>query len=302
MLTNYLAFGLVWPFPFACPELRPSVHQQAPDIKVYLGEVPESLNAARPAGPLLQVTPEMVLFCFPDVARYLVRGGSEIIIQPEAEIDHQVRLFLLGTVTALLLMQRGLLSLHASGVVTPKGAVLFAGHSGYGKSTLLASFLARGYPMLTDDLAAIKSNGLNGTKPAVLPSFPNMKLWTDSLTRIGRDTADLQRVRNANLDKFSVPVQYEIASEAAPLHAIYVLQPMNETAVRLEPLTHAKKFNVFLDHTWQKLTLKRQGRHAAHFQQVTAVANQIRVVRAHRPEKPFLLDELTDAIEADFLA
>ena len=214
-------------------------------------------------------------------------------------VDHQARLFLFGVVSALLLMQRGLLPLHASGIVTPKGAVLFAGHSGFGKSTLLASFLRRGYPMLTDDLAAIE---VNGAAPSVLPSFPRMKLWADSLAKFGQETADYQRVRNAELDKFSVPVQYEMATKPVPLHTIYALQPLNETAVRLDPLTHAKKFNVFLDHTWQKLTLRRQERHAAHFKQVTAVANQVRVVRAYRPQEPFLLDELTDIIETDFLA
>ena len=299
MSANYFSFGLGWAIPFSCPELHPIMDKQPADVVVRLGNVPKSLNGARPAGPLLQVTPEQVLFRFPSMAAFLINGGDEIIIQSTGGIDHQVRLFLFGTVSALLLMQRGLLPLHASGIVTPKGAVLFAGHSGYGKSTLLASFLRRGYPMLTDDLAAIE---LTRTAPHVFPSFPSMKLWQDSATQVGQETAGLQRVRDESLDKFSVPVEFEMAKGAVPLYAIYALQPLNKTAVSLESLTHAKKFNVFLDHTWQKLTLRRQGRHAAHFKQVTAVANQVRVVRVYRPEKPFLLDELTDAIEADFLA
>ncbi len=300
MSIYYNAFDLIWKLPFECPELQPSPPpQHSPDITIRLDKVPDSLNSSCPAGPLMQVTPEKVLFRFPNVASYLVNGGDEIIIQPEGDVDHQVRLFLLGTVSALLLMQRGLLPLHASGVVTPNGAVLFAGHSGYGKSTLLASFLSREYPMITDDLAAIH---IADAKPMVLPSFPNMKMWTDSLAKLGQEATDLKRVRGPELDKFSVPVAFEMATEPMLLHAIYVLQPQNDTAVRLEPLVHAKKFNIFLDHTWQKLTLRRQGRHVTHFQQITAVANQIRVARVFRPEKPFLLDELTDAIEADFLA
>ncbi|MDJ0752148.1 MAG: hypothetical protein QNJ45_01415 [Ardenticatenaceae bacterium] len=296
---NYLAFGLTWSLPFDCPELQPLDEERPPDVRVCLGDIPIRLKQARPAGPLMQVSPEKVLFYFPGIGRYLVQGGREIIIDPENGVDHQVRLFLLGTVSALLLRQRGLLTLHASGVVAPKGAVLFMGHSGSGKSTLLASFLGRGYPMITDDLSAV---AVNGAAPVVLPSFPNMKMWADSLALMGRESAGLKRVRSVDLDKFSVPVQVEMAPAPVPLHAIYVLQPLNETELRLEPLAQAKKFNVFLDHTWQKLSLKRQGRHITHFQQVTAVANRVRVRRAYRPQMPFLLDELTDMIEADFLS
>lgn len=296
---NYLAFGLIWSLPFDCPELRSVDQERPPDVRVCLGEFPMRLNESQPAGPLMQVSPEKVLFHFPGIGRYLVQDGREIIIDPENGVDHQVRLFLFGTVSALLLRQRGLLTLHASGIVTPNGAALFMGHSGSGKSTLLASFLRRGYPMITDDLSAVE---VKDKAPVVLPSFPNMKMWADSLALMGQESAGLKRVRSVDLDKFSVPVQVDMAPVPVPLHAIYVLQPLNETAVRLEPLAQAKKFNVFLDHTWQKLSLKRQGRHVAHFQQVTAVANHARVMQAYRPERPFLLDELTDMVEADFLA
>lgn len=165
----YSAFGLTWQLPFPCPEMGTPKPETAVDVQVSLGSVPEVLPQAKDAGPFQQVTPQAVLFSFPRVARFLVQNGAEIVIQPEPDApETQLRLFLLGTAAALLLHQRGILPLHASGIRTPQGAVLFTGHSGFGKSTLLATFLERGYAMLTDDVAAISLDG-NG-RPHVAPS------------------------------------------------------------------------------------------------------------------------------------
>jgi hypothetical protein len=141
----YSAFGLTWRLPFPCPEMGTPRTDSAVDVQVSLGQVPEALPQARDAGPFQQVTPQAVLFSFPGVARFLVQNGAEIVIQPEPDApETQLRLFLLGTAAALLLHQRSILPLHASGIRTPQGAVLFTGHSGFGKSTLLATFLERG--------------------------------------------------------------------------------------------------------------------------------------------------------------
>lgn len=270
----------------------------AVDVKVQLGDVPQSLNGAAGAGPFQQVTSDAALFRFPGTARYLVEHGSQITIAPEENAsENQLRLFLLGTAASLLLHQRGILPLHASGIRTPNGAVLFSGHSGFGKSTLLATFLERGYAMLTDDLAAIflAENG----RPHVYPGYPRLKLWADSAEILNKSTDGLPRVRE-EFDKFSVPAESELETTALPLHAVYVLTPSNDPDLRLEPLQDARKFNIFLDHTWQKLALKRMNRHTEHFRQSVAIANQVRICRVYRPEKPFLPHALADLLEADF--
>ena len=234
MNMTYSAFGLSWQLPFACPEMGVPKSYSAVDIRVSLGTVAEFLPEARDAGPFQQVTPNAVLFSFPGVARYLVQNGTEIIIQPEPGApETRLRLFLLGTAAALLLHQRGILPLHASGIRTPKGAVLFTGHSGFGKSTLLATFLERGYDMLTDDVAAI-SLAENG-RPFVAPSYPHFKLWADSAEMLNKATNELERIR-PELDKFAVPSAVALDDQPQPLHAIYVLTPTNDPELRL-PVT-----------------------------------------------------------------
>ncbi len=297
--ASYRAYGLIWQIPLACPELRSATVNSPPDVVVRYGPVPPAPASALAAGPLRQVTPEAARFGLPDVARLLVRGGNDILIdRRDGAGDERVRLLLLGTGTALLLHQRGLLPLHASAILTPAGAVLFMGHSGAGKSTMLNEFLRRGYPMLAEDLAAVRldASGVAWVEPGVRVT----KLWADSAVALGQPTAGLARVR-PELEKFVVPVGgAALADAAAPLDALYVLSAYNEPTILLEERRDARKFNALLDHTWQKLVVKRMGLHGAHFQRAVAVANQARIVRVQRPDGEFRLAELADAVATDF--
>ena len=298
---RYAAFGLIWELPFACPEMgEPWPHKETSvDVTVSLGKVPHSLNGSIEAGPFQQIMPDAALFRFPEVASYLVQCGQKIIITPQNDVNEsQIRLFLLGTAASLLLHQRGILPLHASGIHTPKGAVLFTGHSGAGKSTLLATFLERGYAMLTDDLAAVSLDETD--QPQVFPGYPHLKLWADSAKKLNKPTNELKRIR-PEFDKFSIPLATTLESRPLPLYTVYLLSPSNMADIRLEPLQASNKFNAFLDHTWQKLALKRMNRLVNHFHQAATIANQVHVRRVFRPETPFLPHALADLIEQDFL-
>lgn len=228
---DYAVYGLIWRLPFACPELRPAPTAATPDVRVAYGVVPVVPDQALAASPLCQVTPGEAILDLPDVARLRMSGGNEIQIErhPAAD-DAMVRMLLLGTGTALLLHQRGLLPLHASAIVTPTGAALFMGHSGAGKSTLLNEFLRRGYPMLAEDLAAVRldTDGRAWVEPGVAAT----KLWADSAAVLAQPTAGLTRVR-PELEKFVVPVADALATEAAPLAAIYVLATHNQPTITL---------------------------------------------------------------------
>ena len=153
----YQAFGLQILSCLPCPELLPS--SQPPDVTITYGRVPEGLTEPFPEKFCYQTAPGLFLLKIPNIARYLVKNGKEIIIDraPQAN-DTDVRLFLLGSVMGALIHQRGGLPLHGSAIRLPDGtAAIFMGLSGVGKSTLAAAFHQRGYEVAADDVSLIFS-------------------------------------------------------------------------------------------------------------------------------------------------
>src|SRR5262249_24053304 len=110
------------------------------------------------------------------LGKFRVRGGMEVTIDALPGIDDAlIRLPLLGTVLAVLLHQRGLLTLHASAVEINGQAAAFIGTKGAGKSTIAAMLHARGHRLIADDIVAMDLT--DPQKPLLLPGFPQFKLW-----------------------------------------------------------------------------------------------------------------------------
>ena len=121
----------------------------------------------------------------PGVARYLVSAGALITFDRASNSgDEEVTRFLRMTPLAALFFQRCSLAFHAAAASPPslqKGqaenegksrAILIAGDSGAGRSTLLAALLQRGWRLLADELAVVEVD--EGGHIVVLPSFPEI--------------------------------------------------------------------------------------------------------------------------------
>lgn len=292
----YRVFGLSLASDLACPELL-QVEPASPDIVFRLGDVPESLENPVDSGARWQTAPGIYLLNLVRVARFLVRDGREIIIQPRPGVaEDRVRTFLLSACLSIVLHQRHLFAVHCSGVHTGSGAVLFSGNSGMGKSTLVSAFLERGYKILADDMLALTFNEQG--RVIALPGFPQVKLWADSARALGRSTEGLRRVTPEH-ERFVAPEVGRFDPTPTPLRAIYFLRVHNKPEFVLEPLGHTPRFNALLDHTWQKLTLPGLGLREWHFLTGARIASLVYAARLTRPHEPLDIQQAADLIEKD---
>ncbi|CAA0104342.1 Uncharacterised protein [BD1-7 clade bacterium] len=94
---------------------------------------------------------------FDEVALFTIYESNKIVIQyfSETQCD-DVLICLLGPVLALTCYQNQCWLMHASAVLVNNKAILFAGHSGVGKSTLASVLGKRGYPLLGDELIPVR--------------------------------------------------------------------------------------------------------------------------------------------------
>lgn len=301
---RYLAYGMVFESALALPELPlapSSIDGPGADVRIQFGEVPESLNDPVSSGIVYQASENQFLLNMQGIARYLVRNGDEIIVQPaDGAEESDVRVFMLGTAFGALLHQRQMLVMHAGAVHTDKGAVLFSGPSGVGKSTLLGELLRRGYPMIVDDVCGVVlREGADGTSvPTVLPGYPRTQLWADAARKLKIDTEGLPRTRR-KLEKFERQLSDQFYAESSNLHKIFILSSRGEEDIEVVALPTIRCFGAILHNTYRNAFLDGLAMRRPHFDLTSAVAARVTIKRVCRPATGFKLGELADAIEQD---
>ena len=289
---DYTAFGLCVrssiPLPLG-PACGAAHHE--PDVTVRIGEAPALPPSLPGKGEFWQMTPGAFWFTVDDVARYHVAEGRRILVEPRGGSRHDLGVFLIRSGFAALLLQRGVVPFHASAIATDAGAVLFAGCSGAGKSSLLAALVERGHTMLADDLTGvIRRDG----RAIALPAFPNIGLWADALDALDWRRRAGERVREP-LEKFLAPVA-RFRDEPLAVRALYALGPGPEITVGKAPSQAA--LELLCRHTYRRRFLPGSGQRMTHFRTVAHMANRLPVFRVTRPAYPFLIDALADRVEA----
>ena len=289
---SYRAYGLNIHSELECSGVSPG--SGVPDVHVRLGPVTAQLDNPVASGVFYQATRERLLLNVKHIARYLVSAGNEIVVEvmPGADSD-MIRLLLMGSAFGALLHQRGVFAVHGSAIATRRGAVVFAGDSGYGKSTLAGAFHQRGFPVLADDVCPIDTTAL----PIVLPANPFLTLWADAANRLGMNPQHLRRARSG-LEKYILPLGEGFAAEPAPLHAIYVLELSNSDEFSIVPLQGLQKIKALNLATYRPHFFT--GVNPGRIRQIGEVARQAKVAVVTRPRNGFRVDELTDLLAADF--
>ena len=262
------------------------------DICIQRGKVPPNgLNSTVVSRPHLQINSQHIWMDIPDIVRFLVSKGREIIYQPLSDDYSTIRLFMMGACMAGILIQRNNLVLHANAFCINGEAILCVGDSGAGKSTLAAAIMKRGYEVIADDICAITNDG------NILWGTPSIKLWKDSADKLEIDTSLLPRVHPA-IDKY----YYHLASScksSLPVKAIYVLDFISEGNVTMQSLNGADKFKLLLHHTYRSLFLAGMKKEAAHLQQCCDLSSQVHMSQLSRPKTTNSIDECVECLLRD---
>ena len=292
---HYTAYGMRVRSEIDLP-LSPASAEGEPDVNVRIGAVPEALTAPRLARGIWEAAPGLFLLKVEGVARYLVREGRDIVVDPTGDApDREAaqRVFLLGSALAACLRQRGILTLHASAVATERGAMLFAGHSGLGKSTLLATLVERGYAMLSDDVTGIVLHAAG--RPTALPAFPGVRLWADAVEALGWQARSRERLREG-LDKYVAPLDF-FRDASLSVGAVFVLTNHIRDGIEIETLAPGDALELLGKRVYRARFARGLGQGREQFRALAALASGVPVVHVAKPMHGFPLETLTDRIE-----
>lgn len=286
-------YGLTAESHWPLPECLPGLPDVFPDISIINGLVPEQGIDPASDNDYEQSRVGEFWLNVEDVARYWVRYGREIIVEPYAGVDEEsIRLYLLGSALGALLFQRGLLLIHGNAIEVNGGCLVCVGDSGAGKSTLAAAFLQHGHRLLADDVVPVDGNGL------AIPGFPRIKLWGDAARQLGIDTQGLRRIM-PDMDKYNVPLGERFCESPLPVRWVYVLEPSEGDAFELEPYQGMARFEPLHENTYRVHFLEAMALKPKHLMQVAGLAGHIHMARIKRPVDGFRLQELVRFILGD---
>jgi hypothetical protein len=292
---RYCGFGLDFQSAIPLPEMREGQYSAGKAVTIRIADAP------RPEGvgevvPGVVVGPNDFWIDVPDVARFHVKGGTDILVQPADDATMNViRSFLLGSAMGALLHQRGLLPLHASAVEMGGSAVIFSGTSGAGKSTMALHLVKRGHRLLCDDICAVDFS--TGT-PRLWPGLVNLKLWRTSLDSVGADPSALQQVL-PTIDKYKLPVGEAADYRSIPVARFFLLEQHVGAAPSITAMAGAEAVAAFVSHTFRGQLVAPMEQSRRHFEQCVALRAAIAPSRLTRPWSLSRIADSCAAIEAE---
>lgn len=237
---------------------------------------------------------------WPGLMEFLVSANGRKILgySLNADCRETLQAFFFGRVLSFALLKLGIEQLHATAVVIHDRAVGFMGDAGYGKSTLAAAFVQKGYPLLTDDLLVIYQKG---TSFFARPGLPRLKLFADSAKAVcsdvlGPETA-VNRVSGKQVTRLSATRFYEAD---APIQVLYLLDPApaETKVITIDELRQHKAFVEICKAAFNG-EITEGKRLKEHFLMASRLASSVPVKRLSVPRSLAALPSVCDAVLAD---
>jgi hypothetical protein len=206
--------------------------------------------------------------------------------------------YLRGPIMGFVLRRRGVIALHASALFLGN-AVVLCGPSESGKSTTAAAMALRGTPVLSDDIAAIKSEE---GRFQIEPGYPRVCMWPEAVQELLGETDALPHL-TPNWEKCFLPLdgtRAKFESQKCLLGAVYLLSPRTADvhSPRIEEISARQALLELVQNTYMNWLLDREQR-AAEFQVLSDLVATVPVRRIVPHSDPAKIAALCDLIVAD---
>ena len=299
-MYNYRAYGLTISSEICFPELYQIDSFTRPDVEIKYGSIPAKIitDAGLNSDKLI-ISPQVFLLKIEGIANYLVEAGKTIVIElaQEEQLD-EMRLFCLSNAFAALLHQRGQIPLHAAAFIHENELILIMGESGAGKSTALAAMINKGYDPFTDDVCIPYYDNQSRSWYA-FSSYPMMKYWSDTFTKIKIGKADEGRKLRTAFDKYGVFFHEKFIAEALKIKLIILLdKDSSQVEVCSRQLTGIESFEKIHAQAYRKEYLEYESMLKDHFVQSTEMAKSIKSILVSRPDNIDSIASVVKCIES----
>lgn len=214
----YKVYGLVFRSNIEMPQLLETECTDKYDADIIVGKVSEDVK--QKAKDVWGVDDGKTIW-FHNSTGYFWSSETEIIVEPKPGVLlKDIIPFIQGYCFAIFFRIHGMHAVHCSALKNEKGAVLVAGYSGVGKSTMCDKLLQDGYALMADDVAILR---VEDEKVMVYPAFPMRKMCRDALNREEYDLSALEYI-DEDRDKFAIRYDEQFDENPTELYRMIILK------------------------------------------------------------------------------
>jgi len=199
------------------------------------------------------------------------------------EEERTIRLYVLATVMAAILLQRQRLALHASAIIKDGMLILLSGDSGAGKSTLLAELIKSGYQVFSDDIVVLKKDLLTGGILANA-SYPMIKLWNDSIEKLDHVYfSDKSFKVRHDLDKYGFFFHSIFRTGSFPVSKILLLKKGSQEGFLMKEQKHTEAFTAIFKQVYRPMLIQSNKHRLLCFTIISELAKSCTFMEITRP-------------------
>ncbi len=258
------------------------------EVNISLSDLLDEYQKLKLEGRLYKMEKDVLWFFMEGVGDFVIRNGHEILVNPQEGYDKKnLRAMVLGTCFGTLLIQRQILAIHGSAVVSHNRAIIICGQSGSGKSTLTTQLRKKGFQFMADDTVALRS--VEGCIYAC-PAYPQQKLCKDAALHFGYSLDQLLLLEE-DRQKYAIRLNHDYCSKKMILGCIVEICAEDCDKVELEVLQGHDKLESFVTNLYHYTTYRNIGMDSSIFKQCIKIVQDIPIYRIHRPKSKQTMEE-----------
>lgn len=291
----YRVYGLNIESEIKIPELSKLDKDSNIDVKINYGTVSDEIKDLIKMGYMANYQKQDMWFNIPDLAIYHITNGNQVIIEPYENADNQlIKVYILGSVLGMVLLQNNIVAIHGGGIVIDNKGYIFTGDKGAGKSTLTTALRQRGYNFVADDVCSIKQGEIN----KIHPGFGYQKLCDDTMMKLGYNPDEYEPFRSDFNIKYIVPALDAFVDYEVPLEAVFEITVSDVENVEIKEITGIEKIQRLIKNIFRIEMLHYSGGIGSeYFKKCADIAKGIKYYNIIRPKDVFSVNEQIEVIE-----
>ena len=298
MKYYYKVYGLTVESEVTCEELVvwDKAENEVSDVIIEFGTPTEEVQQQLELGEVCRYESQLMWFKVPRIATYCIIQGKRILIDKELDATLlDVKQFLLGSCLGMIMLQRDMIAIHGGTIAMNGKGLLITGNRGAGKSTLTSALRLKGYPLVADDVSAMKSL-------MVQPAYPQQKVCEDMMNYLGYHSTNYKHINLDQKTKYLIPTRDQFSYNPVPLKGIIELVSDEMIdRIEVEQLKGYDKLMTIYNNIYRIEMKICAGINPTFFKQCVQLTSEIPVYRMKRPTGKWTVDHQIKWIEQQFL-